>query len=99
MRETKMDEWQITQLFLSDTGVHEVYINLDNKKLKCNCEGFLERKNCKHARFVTLRMKENNGIYPVEISNRASRADSAFASLDPKMFRDFLLKYGKIEII
>jgi hypothetical protein len=44
-------------------------------------------------------MKKNSGIYPVEISNKAPETDAALASLDPIMFRDFLLKYGKIEVL
>ena len=99
MKDVTMSEWQITQLFLSETGVHEVYINLDNKKLRCNCEGFSSRSNCKHARFVSERLKTNDGVYPVEVSNRASEHESAMASLDPKLFREFLIKYGKIQVL
>ena len=94
-----MADWQITQLFLSETGVHEVYVNLDSKKLKCTCEGFSTRTACKHTRFVSERMKKNNGVYPVQVSNKASESESTLASLDPKMFREFLLKYGKIEAV
>lgn len=99
MKETTMAEWQITQLFLSETGVHEVYVNLDSKKLKCNCDGFSSRSACKHTRFVSQRMKDNNGVYPVQVSNKASQSESNIASLDPTMFREFLLKYGKIEAL
>lgn len=99
MKETTMADWQITQLFISETGVHEVYVNLDSKKLKCNCDGFSSRSACKHTRFVSQRMKDNNGVYPVQVSNKASESESSLASLDPKMFRDFLLKYGKIEAL
>jgi hypothetical protein len=99
MKEIIMSEWQITQLFLSETGVHEVYVNLDSKKLKCNCDGFSTRSACKHVIFVSKRMKANGGVYPVQISNKASESESTLASLDPKMFREFLLKYGKIEAL
>jgi hypothetical protein len=44
-------------------------------------------------------MKNNSGIYPVEISSKAPEHDAALASLDPIMFRDFLLRYGKIEVL
>lgn len=94
-----MGEWQATQLFLSETGVHEVDINLDSKKLRCNCPGFSTRTACKHTRFVTERMKTNGGIYPVEVSSKASKSESSFASLDPKLFREFLIKYGKIQAL
>jgi hypothetical protein len=54
---------------------------------------------CKHTRYVSEKMKNNSGVYPVEISSKAPQQDAAIASLDPIMFRDFLLKYGKIEVL
>lgn len=99
MKEMIMGEWQVTQLFLSETGVHEVDINLDTKKLRCNCPGFSTRTACKHTRYVQERMKTNGGVYPVEVSNRAPSSESSFATLDPKLFRDFLIKYGKIQAL
>lgn len=99
MKDIIMGEWQIAQLFLSETGVHEVDINLETRKLRCNCSGYSTRAMCKHSRFVQERMKTNGGVYPVEVSNKASTSDSTFASLDPKLFRDFLIKYGKIQVL
>lgn len=94
-----MGEWQATQLFLSETGVHEVATNLDNAKLRCDCVSFGERSICKHTRFVSIRRSQNNGIYPVEVSKKASEHEASLASLDPKLFRPFLVKYGKIETV
>ena len=99
MKEVTMEDWQITQVFLSETGVHEVYINLNNQKLRCNCDGYGIRSICKHTRFVKMRMDKNKGIYPVEVSDKVSHTESAMASLDPKIFRDFLIKYGRIEVV
>ena len=98
MRESTMS-WQITQLFLSDTGVHEVHVQSETSKLRCNCPGFSDRKACKHVRFVRDRMELNGGIYPVEISSRVSHEESMYASQDPIAFRELLLQYGKIEAI
>lgn len=98
MKNTTMD-WQITQIFLSDTGVHEVFVQAKTHRLRCNCPGFTERSNCKHTRFVKERMELNGGVYPVEISNKVSREDSIEASYDPIAFREILINYGKIEAI
>jgi hypothetical protein len=98
MKEAIMS-WQIAQIFLSETGVHEVQINADSKKLRCDCAGYGSRSVCKHMRYVRKRIEENDGIYPVEVSSRASQAESSVASLDPELFRAFLFKYGKIEVI
>lgn len=91
--------WQTTQLFLSGDGVHEVSINVGNHKLKCTCVGFDLRSACKHTRFVKQRMEENGGIYPTEVSTRASRIDTVVASQDPVLFRELLINYGKIEVL
>jgi len=98
MTEPKM-YWMITQLFLSDTGVHEVDVHYSSHKLRCDCDGFKTRGNCKHARFVKERMNKNNGIYPVEVSSKVDKEISIAASEDPKAFRELLLKYGKIEAL
>lgn len=96
---TNMNDWQITQLFLSDTGVHEVDVHISNSKLRCSCPGYESRRSCKHTRFVKTRMEENDGIYPTEVSTRASKIDTVVASNDPEAFRKLLINYGKIEVI
>lgn len=99
MKKEKTLNWMITQIFLSDTGVHEVHVNNLSHKLRCNCPGFETRATCKHARFVQTRMDKNGGIYPVEISNRVDRDTSIMASEDPVAFRKLLISYGKIEAL
>jgi len=96
---TSMSYWQVTQFFLSETGVHEVEINVSSAKLRCNCDGFGKRTSCKHIRYVRTRMDDNDGVYPTEISNKASKLDAAMASKDPKAFRQLLVNYGKIEVL
>jgi hypothetical protein len=44
-------------------------------------------------------MDDNDGIYPTEISTKASKLDAAVASKDPKAFRQLLINYGKIEVL
>ena len=99
MRETTMNYWQIAQFFLSDTGVHEVEVHLTSAKLKCNCSWFEARNSCKHVRFVSNKMKENDGVYPVEVSTRASREATFEASQNSAKFYKFLVQYGKIEVL
>ena len=55
-----MSEWQTTQIFLSETGVHEVKINLSSSRLRCDCPGYSSRSNCKHTRFINKSMEEND---------------------------------------
>ena len=98
MKEKTMG-WMITQIFLSETGVHEVDVHHSSHKLRCNCPGYETRNTCKHTRFVKNRMDANGGVYPVEISSRVDRDQSIMASEDPVAFRDLLVNYGKIEIV
>lgn len=91
--------WMITQIFLSETGVHEVDVHHSSHKLRCNCIGYTTRGNCKHTRFVKERMNKNGGVYPVEISNKIDRETSIAASENPEAFRELLVKYGKIVTI
>jgi hypothetical protein len=44
-------------------------------------------------------MDKNGGIYPTQISNRASKLEATVASSDPTAFRKLLVEYGKIEVI
>lgn len=94
-----MSYWKAMQLFLSETGVHEVEVNSSSLKLRCNCGGFNLRKACKHIRFVKTRMDDNDGVYPTHISRKASNMDTLIASQDPESFRKLLITYGKIEVV
>lgn len=96
---TEMSYWKAMQMFLSDTGVHEVEIHMSSLKLRCNCDGFGFRSSCKHTRFVKTRMNENDGVYPTAISNKVSKIDAAEASKDPSAFRKLLISHGKIEVL
>jgi hypothetical protein len=44
-------------------------------------------------------MDKNGGIYPTQISNRASKLEATVASSDPSAFRKLLIEYGKIEVV
>jgi hypothetical protein len=94
-----MSYWKAMQLFLSETGVHEVEVNSSSLKLRCNCGGFSLRKSCKHIRFVKNRMDDNDGVYPTEISKKASNLEAVIANQDPESFRKLLVTYGKIEVL
>lgn len=96
---TKMSDWQVLQIFLSETGVHEVEVHYASEKLRCNCPGSNGRTQCKHMRFVKSRMNKNGGIYPCDISTRASKLEALAASHDPEAFRQLLIEYGKIEVV
>lgn len=94
-----MSEWRTLQLFLSTRGVYEVELNMDDSALRCTCAGYVTRQYCKHTRWVQTRMRNNGGTYPMHVSTRAPAFEAKTANQSPEAFRDFVLKYGKIEVI
>ena len=67
--------------------------------MRCNCPGFRARSSCKHTRFVKARMVANNGTYPLVVSNKADERAAKVAQRSQRNFREFVLKYGKIEVL
>lgn len=72
---------------------------MDNAdKLYCTCPGFYTTSECKHIKFVKVKMNSNNGTYPLEISKKASHEEAESAQHSDEDFRDFIIKYGRIEV-
>ena len=93
---------KLVQIFLSENlnpgGVYEVSYT-PSKSFVCTCPGFEGRSKCKHVKFVDERVKANNGTYPLEISKSVTNEEADKASESPEAFREFLIKYGKIEVL
>lgn len=101
--ESKVKDLKLVQIFLSQASspgpsIFEVYTNKSGD-LTCTCPGYNGRKTCKHTKFVDARFKSNNGVYPMEISDSATEEEAQEAQKSPELFRKFILKYGKIEVI
>jgi len=100
---SKVMDTKLVQVFLSQTqspgpGIYEVSCDESNK-LYCTCPGYRGRNTCKHIKFVSARIKANGGdTYPLEFSSRASAEDVAVAKTSKEAFRDFVIKFGKIEV-
>lgn len=106
MKETPMvDDLRLVQVFLphvatAGPGIYEVSYGETSNKYHCTCPGFTSRSNCKHVSFVKDRVLENNGQgYPLEISSRATAEDAEKARRSNKDFREFIIKFGKVEVI
>lgn len=97
-----MQELKLIQVFLSQAqtpgpGIFEVSGD-ENGNLFCTCPGFRGRGSCKHSRFVKARIDSNDGTYPLEISSRATEEDAEKARTSADNFRDFIIKFGRIEV-
>lgn len=98
-----MNEPRLIQVFLSQTNtpgpsIYEVSTD-DVGNLFCTCPGFKGRKTCKHTKYVQAKIDNNGGTYPLEISNRATEEEAHKARRSTEAFRDFIIKYGKIEVV
>jgi hypothetical protein len=104
MKEFQMtDDFRLVQVFLphqnvSGPGIYEVSVG-DTDEFNCTCPGFSGRAKCKHVAFVKARIETNNGTYPLEISSRATTDDAAKAQKSSKDFREFIIKFGKVEVL
>lgn len=97
------NEFKIVQIFLpvSPTRGPEIYeVSSNEVTLKCTCDYFITRNKCRHIDFVQARIDSNGGkTYPLEISSRATQEDAAKAQESVDNFREFIIKFGKVEVI
>lgn len=97
-----MEEPKLVQIFLSQSatpgpGIYEVSITHE-KDFICTCPGFVGRSTCMHTKFVNARVKQNKGTYPLRISTRCTEADADKAMESNEAFREFIIKFGEIEV-
>jgi hypothetical protein len=94
-------EWRTVQLFISAqaAGVFEVEVDTDTKQTRCNCPVWKKSLACKHTTFVDNRMRMNRGHYSILVPDEVSEDVAMEANDDPKKFRDFVVRYAKVEVI
>lgn len=93
-------QWRTVQIFLSPRcNVFEVEINQSSGTVRCNCPGHKSRSTCKHVRFVKARIQGNGGTYPLMLSVKTPKDGASLAARSRSDFRDFVLKYGRIEVL
>ena len=93
--------WRTVQVFLSPTltGIFEVEADVDNGRVRCNCPTYRSRVACKHTRFVKKRIDENDGHYSVVVPSFIADEDIEKASETPEGFREFVVRWGKVEVL
>ena len=92
-------EFKLVQVFLSPgiPGVFDVSVD-KYQTYQCTCTGFRGRAVCKHTKFVDARVQQNNGTYPLEISTKVTKEEAEKAQESNDTFREFILRFGKIEV-
>lgn len=95
-----MPDWRTLQVFLSprQPAVYEVDLDLETRDMRCSCPTFTGRRACRHVVFVRSRMDED-GQYPMQIHESAPREQVPAAMKDPARFRDFIVRWGRVEVL
>jgi hypothetical protein len=96
-QETKLIQVFLSQSMTPGPAIYEVCSTSDGD-LICSCPGFNGRSSCKHSRFVSARIKTNGGSYPLEISKKATKEEADKAQESTDAFREFIIRFGKIEV-
>jgi hypothetical protein len=101
MKEVNMNiSWRTVQMFLEEDGVAEVEVDQDNNsKVRCSCPTFSKSARCKHVKYVREQMSTNQGHYSIQIPLDIDETEAIAAIDDPDEFRNFVIKYGKVEVI
>ena len=95
-------EWRTVQFFLDEEEfiIAEVSVDaLNSKKTKCSCSKFQRTARCKHIKFVQDKMAESGGVFNLKIPAGVDDEAAMDALYDTELFRELVLKYGKIEIL
>lgn len=92
--------WRTVQQFISEQaiGVFDVDVNTDTKETRCNCPVWVKRGSCKHVQFVNFRIR-HTGHYSILVPNEIPEEMALEANEDPDKFREFVVKYAKIEVL
>lgn len=92
--------WRTVQQFISEQaiGVFDVDVNTETRETRCNCPVWVKRGSCKHTQFVNFRIK-HTGHYSILIPHEIPEELAAEANEDPEKFREFVVKYAKIEVL
>ena len=104
MKENRVkSDLKLVQVFLPNTntsgpGIYEVSVG-DPNEFYCTCPGFSSRLRCKQIQYFKTRIERNKGNYPLEISSRATPEDAERARGSNQEFREFIIKFGKVEVI
>lgn len=101
MRSDMASDWRTVQLFLSQRqpAIYEVEINLDGPGARCTCPSYKGRRSCRHTKFVADKMQDNGGHYPLLVRESAEEEDISSVMSSPEAFRDFVVRYGKVEVL
>ena len=93
-------DWRTVQLFLDESGVSEVEIDAeDATNVKCSCKSFYKSSRCIHTKYVRNEIENNDGNYAIKVPVDIDDDEALEAMSSSETFREFIIKYGKVEVI
>ena len=95
-------EWRTVQFFLDEEEfiIAEVAVDaMNSEKTRCSCSRFQRTARCKHTKFVKDKMADSGGVFNLRIPAGVDDEAAMDALHDTELFRELVLKYGKIETI
>lgn len=95
-------EWRTVQFFLDEEDfiVAEVSVDsMNSKKIKCDCKRFQRNARCKHTKHIQERLSKNGGVFNLTLPSEVGDEEAMDALYDTELFRELVIKYGKIETI
>ena len=94
---------RLLQVFISSTspnpgpGIFEVSTDPE-KNLSCTCPGFVAKTVCKHTQAVERKIEQNDGVFPFDFSEKITVNEITEAMKSEDLFRQLVIKHGKIEV-
>lgn len=96
-----MSPWRTVQVFLSprNPAVYEVELNTNTAASRCSCPTYRAKDECRHTNAVRARMADAGGQYPILLNESAEHSALSDSLDDPEKFREFILRFGKVEVL
>jgi len=101
------DNRRTIQIFISnklntknELEVSEVSMNAESTgSIQCTCKDYKKLEICKHANYVIKKIEDNEGSFGLLIPENVPDEVAFLAFNDADSSRNFILNYGKIEVM
>ena len=98
-------DWRMVQVFLSarQPAIYEVEIDMDKSKpdtaTRCSCPTYRRNNKCRHTEWIQQQMVTHDGKYPLRIHRSAGVDNMHHVMGSASAFRDFVVRYGRVEVL
>jgi hypothetical protein len=80
--------------------ISEVSMHADGpSNIQCTCKDYKKIEICKHVNYVIRKIEENEGSFGLYVPENVPDEIAYLAFSDAESSRNFILHYGKIEVM